>query len=81
MQDSLRNPPADGDGEQTRQEGQLLQAGGSQVIKRVFLEKKKWISLSRAEYAGYDLEEALAQLKMEMVKIIGEDDGEDGEED
>ena len=30
------------------------------------------ISLSRAEYASYNLEEALAQLKMEMVKIIGE---------
>jgi hypothetical protein len=46
-----------------------------------FWKRKKWISLARAEYAGYDLEEALAQLKVEMVKIIGEDDGEDGEED
>ena len=40
MQDSLRNPPADGDGEQTRQEGQLLQAGGSQVKNVYLLERK-----------------------------------------
>jgi hypothetical protein len=39
------------------------------------------ISLSRAEYAGYNLEEALGQLKMEMLKIMGEDGGENGEED
>ena len=39
------------------------------------------ISLSRAEYASYNLEEALDQLKMKMLEIMGEDGGENGEVD
>ena len=39
------------------------------------------ISLSRAEYEGYNLEEALDQLKMEMLQIMGEDGEENGKQD
>ena len=42
---------------------------------------KNWIPLSRAEYAGYNLEEALDQIKLEMLRILGEDGEEIGGED
>jgi hypothetical protein len=42
------------------------------------LQKEYWISIPRAEYTQYDLEDALAELKTEMVRIIGSDGGEEG---
>jgi hypothetical protein len=47
------------------------------------LGEKNWIPLCRAEYVGYDLEEAMDQIKLEMLRIVGEEgeeDGGDGEE-
>ncbi len=41
------------------------------------LQKKYWISIPRAEYTQYDLEDALAELKTEMERIIGSDGGEE----
>ena len=32
----------------------------------------------RAEYAAYDLEEACDQIKVEMLRLVGEEGEEDG---
>ena len=45
------------------------------------LEGRIGFPLFRAEYAGYNLEDALDQIKREMLRILGEDGEGDGGED
>ena len=77
MQDTFRNQKTDVESGQTPQESPLLQGRRVQVKKVYLLQKKYWISIPRAEYTQYDLEDALAELKTEMVRIIGSDGGEE----